>query len=650
MKLLLSLFLLLSTYTYANSIDPYKDIHYYKLDNGFQVYLLSDEKSENTQVELTVNVGYDMETDDTYGLSHLVEHMVFRDQRIRYHDYLDYIKEEGGTYVNGYTRRYQTGYLTTISSDKSYWIVETFSQMIFDKNITQKDIEVEKGALQTEIGETHWYIKPLTAIKNFFEKITPSHENFNQNEFGVKKLRDLPEYYYSQQNNQNFTYTQLMSHYHNYYYPANMTLMVVGNFSIDKMKELIDKKYGVIHKKGTKTVKEPLYNPSLNHKPFYRFYEGLDNNMAYIGAKFIVDDYKKYLILDAYTNNLAQRLQQDMRNKDGNTYSVNSYTSTNHKAGIASITFDALHDEFENNLKQAKAMLAKDIAHIDTNTIKKALESYTNNNYASIEHDNETLMGLIKTAKYLREEQNISNQSSYDIFKSITEDDFRRTLKNVFTSENSYSMIYRDYYFFPMEMGLLSLLSMGVFFFFYFRLYHFDLKRQNLLYTHRDILLHRRVSSRFTGFIIFLLIVILSNILWHWIKYLLSQILTGDPYYLFTIDVPYSYIATVLDPFIYMVLFLFLYRTLINYYARIDVIASGIIARGNRIRFIDKEDINSFEVMPYHFEYRKDTIGTVLRFWKPLLKVTMKNTNTVYYLRTTQAKHLKEDLEKALFE
>ena len=30
--------------------DPYKNIVYMKLDNGMQVYLLSDEKSVNTQV------------------------------------------------------------------------------------------------------------------------------------------------------------------------------------------------------------------------------------------------------------------------------------------------------------------------------------------------------------------------------------------------------------------------------------------------------------------------------------------------------------------------------------------------------------------------------------------------------------------------
>ena len=74
-----------------NINDPYENIVYMKLDNGMQVYLLSNDKSVNTQVEIEVAVGTDIETDENHGISHLVEHMVFRDQRVPHHDYMDYI-------------------------------------------------------------------------------------------------------------------------------------------------------------------------------------------------------------------------------------------------------------------------------------------------------------------------------------------------------------------------------------------------------------------------------------------------------------------------------------------------------------------------------------------------------------------------------
>ncbi len=181
--------------------DPYKKIAYFELGNGMKVYLLSDDKAVNTQISVEVNVGYDTEDAKSYGLSHLTEHMVFRDQRVPYHDYLDYIKEEGGIEVNGYTSRYKTKYITTIDSSKSYWIAQTFAQMLFDKQVIEEDIKVEKGALQTEIGEIQWHNKFLWDMRSFLEAIFPPSEDMYEDEFMLSKPKELPPYYYAQENN-----------------------------------------------------------------------------------------------------------------------------------------------------------------------------------------------------------------------------------------------------------------------------------------------------------------------------------------------------------------------------------------------------------------------------------------------------------------
>jgi len=374
--IVLLIFSLYSTATASTNSDPYKNIEYYKLDNGMQVYLLSDKKAVNTDILLSVRVGYDVENEDTYGLSHLVEHMVFRDQRVPHHDYLDYIEDEGGTYVNGYTRRYETDYVTTIDSNKSYWITKTFANMLFDKNVTNEDLAVERGALQTEIGEARWYLKPLWYIGKFFKKISPPKEEFYHNEFNLSKEKDLPANYHAQENNKKFTLDEVMAHYHSYYYPANMTLNIVGNFSVEKMKKIIAEGYGKIKKKGTKHTQKPPKDAQLNGKAYRRFYEGVGKNSAYIGVKYLLDDYKKYLILGIYTNNLAKRLQQQIRNKLGKTYSVNPYGFSERNAGVAAINFGSLHKNFEENIRRVDEMLQADIKDINDNTIANAMREY----------------------------------------------------------------------------------------------------------------------------------------------------------------------------------------------------------------------------------------------------------------------------------
>ncbi|SFV60778.1 FIG007959: peptidase, M16 family [hydrothermal vent metagenome] len=656
MKKLIWLFALLtfaysatSTDMKSTSVDPYKKIKYFKLDNGLQVYLLSDEKAVNTQISLKVKVGYGVENDENYGITHLVEHMVFRDQRVPHHDYLDYIKDKGGTYVNGYTRRYETGYLATIDSNRSYWIAETFADMVFDKNVTDDDIRVEKGALQTEIGEFRWYHKLLWDIGKFFKTITPPDDDIFTQDFALKKEPELPAKYKAQLNNKEFTLPKLMAHYDKYYYPANMILTIVGNFDTDTMRHLIEKRYGAIKKRGREYAKKPAENPKLNHKPYRRFYNGLGENSAYIGAKYIIDDYKKYLILDIYSANLAERLQQHMRNKNGKTYSVNPYEFSDRKASVTAVTFDSLHGRFQENIDIVNKTILNDIKDLNDSTIDDALKSYEEKYYKSIEHDSASLVSLVDMAQYLREDHNITDKSSYDLFKSITHQEIRDTIAKVFKPENRYTLIYRDYYLFPMEMLVISLLSMILFFYIYIRVYRIGLKNQKILYTHRDVVMYRRVSNRLFGFWILLITAIISNIVWEWIKYIISDTIMDDPNYLTTLDVPYSYIATILDPIGYLILFVIIYYNFWRYYARIDITKEHIIAIGNRVIIIPKDKIESISVVPWRIGLYRSTIGSSLLFWKPLVEIGLSDGSR-YYIRASQADHLREDLTKWLKE
>ena len=625
--------------------DPFANVRYFKLDNGMQVYMLSDPKAEKTDIKVKVNLGYDIETPKDAGLAHLVEHLVFRDARVPHRDYLDYFKEEGASYVNGYTRRYESGYLTTIGSDKSYWITQKFAQMLFDKNVTDEDLRIEQGALQTEIGEPHWYYRPLWAIKTFFETIAPPQENFYRDEFGVPKEKEPLPRYYAQENNRRFSLQEVMQRYNDYYYPANMTLYIVGNFSDEKMKRLIEDTFGKVHKQGTKSIKEPKYHPTLNHKPFLRFFEGAPENNGYIGAKYLLDDYEKYLILDIYTEDLAKRLQQQLRNRSGKTYSINPYNFTNKNAGVVSVAFDGLHDEFASNIETVKATIARDIKEMNSTMVKKALKGYEDQYYSALEHDADTLKEFVNMTEYLREEHNITDKSSYAIFKQITPERFINVVRSVFIPENTYSLIYRDYYFFPMEMGVLSLLVWILFFYLYIRSAYIALKKAGVRYTHRDVLFSRRLSNRFTGFLILMFTVIVSLVLWEWIKYLLSLWITGDPRWLMRIDVPYSYIITVLDPLLYLALFFLLYRLIWHYYYRIDVLEDKIVVLGNHIKVLPKEEIEKIETVNWKPSYFRHTLGHGLLFWRPLVMLKMRDGSR-WYLRSANAVHLKEDLEK----
>lgn len=648
--LILSIFfpmLLLLTNAYAEEIkDPYKNIHYFKLDNGLQVYLLSDNKAVNTQISVKVNVGTDIEDDKTYGLSHLTEHIVFRDQRVPHRDYADYLEDEGATCVNGTTKRYETEFYATIDSSKAYWLVETFHQMLFDKKISIEDLNSERGAIQTETGEKRWYEKFIWYLSEFIKKPYPSEDSLYTENFALEELKKSPPPFKSKENYLRFSLENVMQHYNTYYYPSNMVLKVAGNFNAKQMKSLIEKQYGPINKTGDTATKLPTENPKLNNKPYFRFIEGSGSNLGYIGAKYILDNYKKYIILDAYVSNLATRLQQHLRNELGATYSISPYHFGNRKARVATVRFDGLRKEFENNIKIVNKAIQKDLELLDDDIILDALKNYQKK-YTSVEHDSNSLIGLINTTQYLREHHNISDKTSYEIFQSITLDEFRALLKNTFKLENTYSYLHRDYYYFPLEMVVISILSTILLFFAYFKINLFDRLKKAISYTKRDVVMTRRLTNRFFGFLVFVIVSILASWSSNWIEHLGGKYIMGDAFYLRTIDVPYSYIATIADPLIWIAVFLLIYRYLFNYYARIDVVENEIYLVGNKIKSIRKENIRDLKIETWSIGKFKNIIGYSMLFWRPLLKI-QTHQNQTYYLRSGNAKHLEEDLKKWL--
>jgi predicted Zn-dependent peptidase len=624
-------------------VDPYKNIIQMKLDNGMQVYMLSDDKAVNTRIELKVGVGMDVENDESYGISHLVEHMIFRDQRIPHRDYVDYMKEQGASYVNGYTKRYETGYKATIESSKSYWITEVFAKMIFDKSITLKDLNIERGAIQTEIGAYEWIEKPLWHLNSLIEVLSPPKEDIYADDFSLAKLKNLPPPYQEKLNNQDFTMQNVMKHYETYYYPANMTLKIVGGFDPIEMQRLIRKHYGSIARTGIERSVKPSELPRLNGKPYNLSKEGKPKNSGYIGAKYILDDYKKHLIIDTYVDNLAVRLQQKLKNDLGHTYTVSSTGFSSRKARVASVHFDGLDNEFESNIVAVKEAIKNDIGHISNQTIEEALEQ-SKKNYASIGHDSRTLMKLVNKTEYLHDQHN-TTESPFAIINSVSHSDFRNTIKETFIDKNMYSTIYRNYYYFRYDLIVLSITSVLVLFLLYFQLHHIDRIQQKISCGYRHVVMHRRISNRFLGTLYIIIIFAFTFLIWTWLKYLFFTHVIGNSLYISTIDVPYRYLWMIIDALVSIFIVLFSCRYLFNYHARLAATEDRICIVGHRMKSISLGDIETIETTNWSIKNAIRSFGISLLFWKPLVKIKLRN-GKVLYIRNKNAQHLKEDLNK----
>ncbi|MBK8200802.1 MAG: insulinase family protein [Bdellovibrionales bacterium] len=112
----------------SHSDDPYSQIEFFVLENGLEVILAPESAARTVKVYYEVDVGYGSENVGNLGVSHLLEHTLFRHPDLSSNmSFLDVIQEKGGQ-GNGITSKLTTSYFATVPSKKVIWTIQTFAK------------------------------------------------------------------------------------------------------------------------------------------------------------------------------------------------------------------------------------------------------------------------------------------------------------------------------------------------------------------------------------------------------------------------------------------------------------------------------------------------------------------------------------------
>lgn len=123
------------------------EIKAFKLDNGLRIFVVEDHSSPVATVQVWYRVGSRNESYGITGISHLLEHMMFRPSKGIKGDYSQIIDRMGGS-DNAFTTRDATAYYAIIPSNR----VEEVLQMEADRmrNLTFEGFEEEREVVKEE--------------------------------------------------------------------------------------------------------------------------------------------------------------------------------------------------------------------------------------------------------------------------------------------------------------------------------------------------------------------------------------------------------------------------------------------------------------------------------------------------------------------
>ena len=207
----------------------------YYLSNGLKVILIEDKRSPIIVSSIWYKVGSSYEYEGISGISHVLEHMMFKGTKTtKPGEFSKKIKKIGGT-ENAFTSRDFTGYFQ--KTHKNYLELclqmeaDRMRNLIFSQEEFKNEIEVvkEERRLRTDDNPT----------AKIFEKI--SNQAFGMRDYGVPiigTMKDLNK----------ISIADLKKWYLNYYAPNNAVLILAGDFDNNEAKKLIKKYYGGIKK------------------------------------------------------------------------------------------------------------------------------------------------------------------------------------------------------------------------------------------------------------------------------------------------------------------------------------------------------------------------------------------------------------------
>ncbi|QUI22998.1 insulinase family protein [Vallitalea pronyensis] len=336
-----------------------------RLDNGLCV--VGEENSFVRSVAMGIwikNGSVDEEGHNT-GVSHFIEHMMFKGTKSRSaRDIADEMSEVGGR-INAFTgKEYMCYYAHTLDNHFDV-ALDVLSDMLLNSAIRDEDMEKEKGVIIEEINM--YEDSPEEIVHDLIQEEAWKATPLGNNILGTKEIIN------------GFTSEDIRAYMDQHYIPENIVVSVVGKFDFDDIFEKINSKFSVLQdKKAVPRKSKTEYQRCFVTKD--KDIEQVHLCMAFPSIAYESDKIYVLSILNTILGGgINSRLFQSIREEKGLAYSIYSYAETYNIAGMLNVYAAAnpvqIEPVIEATLKEIKQLLDEGIQEKELNKIKEQLKS-----------------------------------------------------------------------------------------------------------------------------------------------------------------------------------------------------------------------------------------------------------------------------------
>lgn len=391
-----------------------------KLDNGIPVLIDNIESINTVSLGIFVNTGSRNEYPEESGVSHYIEHMMFKGTETRTaKEISEAIDNEGGM-INAYTSRDITAYYIQMLSNKIGTGIEILSDMFMNSTFTEENLEKERNVIIEEIRMYDDIPEEIIHDENVKYAVTGVQSNSVLGT--IESLKGI-------------TRERFLKYFNEQYVASNLVISVAGKVDVEEIYSLLNKGLGKFRDSSFRrdidtsfTINggENIIKKDTNqvHLCFNTRGNGVKDDMKYPGA----------IISSVLGGNMSSRLFQKIREERGLAYSVYSYGTAFLEGGLFTIYAGTTKESY----KEVLEIIKNEFNDIRENGISESELQKSKNQFLSmLTFSLESSKGKMSRManSYLLYDEVIDIDEIIEKIEKITLEDIKKTAEYLFQEE-----------------------------------------------------------------------------------------------------------------------------------------------------------------------------------------------------------------------
>ena len=393
-----------------------------KYKNGLKLVIEKIEGLFSVSAGVIVKTGSVNENDKNNGISHFIEHAVFKGTEKRsafeISDYIDRI----GASINAFTSKELTCYYTKSTSDHLEETLEVLSDITFNPKFDSKELEKEKCVIVEEINMSE--DSPEDILFDLLAESSYGKEGLGRTILGPAH------------NVKRFDFKDVEDYRNDFYTADNVVISIAGNVDLEQVEKYVEKHFvnNFSNRKRLKNkVETKFYNGKLHkYKQIEQCHLGIS-----MPAFSLSDERRDALSVASviFGGGMSSRLFQKIREEMGLAYSVYSYVSAYENSGVleiyAGVNPDSRDKATQKILDEIKRFVDEGITELEFMRGREQIKSAF---IMGRESTSSQMLLFGKKMTYFGNEFNVEDKLR--TFDQMTKEDVEKVIRLVFTDTN----------------------------------------------------------------------------------------------------------------------------------------------------------------------------------------------------------------------